>query len=154
MADLPLTLACGAYDHTQALQDGTVKPDGIELTYLARLPLEIFSRMLRYQEFDVAELSFTSYLALLDRGDCPFVAIPVFPSRVFRHSYIFINTERGIAGPADLAGKRGGVPDYGMAAAVYVRGLLQHEYGVRPSDVEWVQGGGRVSRARCPPACA
>jgi 4,5-dihydroxyphthalate decarboxylase len=151
MADLRLTLACGAYDHTLALQDGSVKPDGIELTYLARLPLEIFARMLLHQEFDVSEMSLTTYVALLDRGDCPFVAIPVFPSRVFRHGYIFVNTERGIERPADLAGRRGGVPDYGMAAAVWVRGLLQHEYGVRPSQVEWVQGGAARLERPLPP---
>jgi 4,5-dihydroxyphthalate decarboxylase len=151
MADLQLTLACAPYDHTLALQDGAVKPNGIELTYLARLPLEIFARMLQYQEFDVSELSITSYVRLLDAGDCPFVALPVFPSRVFRHGYIFVNTQRGIAGAADLAGKRGGVPDYGMAAAVYVRGLLEHEYGVKPSQVEWVQGGAAPPPEALPP---
>lgn len=150
MGDLSLTLACGPYDRTLALQDGSVKPDGIELTYLARQPAEIFWRMLRYREFDVSELSLSNYVSLMDGGDCPFVAIPVFPSRVFRHGYIFINTERGIHAPADLAGRRGGVPDYTMTAAVYARGMLEHEYGVRPSQVRWVQG--RADRiARRPP---
>src|SRR6202008_4605852 len=73
-------------------------------------------------------------------GNAPFIAIPVFPSRVFRHGYFFINTEKGIKSPADLKGKRGGVPEYSMTAAVYMRGLMQHEFGVKPSDVEWVQG--------------
>jgi 4,5-dihydroxyphthalate decarboxylase len=139
MGDLRLTLACGPYDRTLALQNGTVKPDGIELTYLPLQPAEIFWRMLQYQEFDVSELSLSNYTTLLDAGECPFVAIPVFPSRVFRHGYFFINADAGIQGPADLAGKRGGVPEYSMTAAVYGRGLLEHEYGVRPSQVEWVQ---------------
>jgi 4,5-dihydroxyphthalate decarboxylase len=139
MADLRLTLACGPYDRTQALADGTIKPDGIELTYVARQPAEIFWRMLQYQEFDVSELSLSNYTSLVDAGSPPFIAIPVFPSRVFRHGYIFINTDKGINAPADLIGKRGGVPEYTMTAAVYIRGLLEHEYGVRPSQVEWVQ---------------
>lgn len=139
MADLQLTLACGPYDRTLALQDGSIKPDGIELTYVARQPAEIFWRMLRYQEFDVSELSLSNYTSLVDAGDCPFVAIPVFPSKVFRHGFIFINTEKGIEKPADLVGKRAGVPEYTMTAAVYARGMLEHEYGVRPSQVEWLQ---------------
>jgi 4,5-dihydroxyphthalate decarboxylase len=140
LADLRLTLACGPYDRTLALQDGSIKPDGIELTYVARQPAEIFWRMLQYQEFDVSELSLSNYTTLVDRGDAPFIAIPVFPSRVFRHGYLFVNTERGIKEPRDLIGKRGGVPEYTMTAAVYARGMLEHEYGVKPSDVEWVQG--------------
>jgi 4,5-dihydroxyphthalate decarboxylase len=148
MVDLHLTLACGPYDRTQALQDGTIKPDGIELTYLARQPAEIFWRMLQYQEFDVSELSLSNYTTLVDRGNAPFIAIPVFPSRVFRHGYIFVNTNSGIKEPRDLIGKRGGVPEYTMTAAVYARGMLEHEYGVRPSDVEWVQGRAeRITRA-------
>ena len=140
MADLNLSLACGPYDRTAALQVGAIKPDGIELTYIARQPAEIFWRMLQFQEFDVSELSLSNYVTLVDRGDAPFIAIPVFPSRVFRHGYIFINTNKGIKSAADLIGKRGGVPEYTMTAAVYIRGLLEHEYGVRPSQVEWVQG--------------
>lgn len=140
MADLRLTLACGPYDRTLALQDGSVKPDGIELTYVARQPAEIFWRMLQYREFDVSELSLSNYVSLVDTGQCPFIAIPVFPSRVFRHGYIFINTGSGIRAPADLAGRRGGVPEYTMTAAVYIRGMLEHEYGVRPTQVEWIQG--------------
>ena len=139
MADLHLSLACGPYDRTLALQDGSVRPDGIQLTYVAREPAEIFWRMLQYREFDVSELSLSNYTSLVDAGQAPFIAIPVFPSRVFRHGFIFINTHSGIQSPADLAGKRGGVPEYTMTAAVYARGLLEHEYGVRPSQVEWVQ---------------
>src|SRR5207244_8755399 len=106
MPDLRLTLACGPYDRTLALQDGTIKPDGIELTYVARQPAEIFWRMLQFQEFDVSELSLSNYTSLVDAGSCPFIAIPVFPSKVFRHGFIFINTEKGIDTPRDLIGKR------------------------------------------------
>ncbi len=140
MADLRLTFACGPYDRTQALRDGTIKPEGIEITYLPLQPAEIFWRMLQYKEFDVSEMSLSNYTTLVASGASPFMAIPVFPSRVFRHGYFFINTKKGISSPADLKGKRGGVPEYSMTAAVYMRGLLQHEYGIKPSDIEWVQG--------------
>jgi len=140
MANLRLTLACGPYDRTQGLRDGTIAPEGIELNYLTLQPAEIFWRMLQYREFDVSEMSLSNYTTLVSTGNSPFIAIPVFPSRVFRHGYFFINPSKGIAKPADLNGKRGGVPEYSMTAAVYMRGLLQHEYGVKPSDVEWVQG--------------
>jgi 4,5-dihydroxyphthalate decarboxylase len=148
MANLRLTLACGPYDRTQALRDGTITPEGIELNYINLQPAEIFWRMLQYQEFDVSEMSLSNYTSLVSGGNAPFLAIPVFPSRVFRHGYFFINTKKGIEKPADLAGKRGGVPEYSMTAAVYMRGLLQHEYGVKPNQVEWVQGrADRLGRA-------
>jgi 4,5-dihydroxyphthalate decarboxylase len=151
MADLKLTLACGPYDRTLALQDGSIKPDGIELTYVARQPAEIFWRMLQYREFDVSELSLSNYTSLVDAENPPFIAIPVFPSRVFRHGYIFINNTKGIKAAADLVGKRGGVPEYTMTAAVYIRGLLEHEYGVRPNQVEWVQGREERIQRKLPP---
>src|SRR5579872_7377145 len=140
MANLRLTLACGPYDRTQALRDGTIRPEGIELTYLTLQPAEIFWRMLQFREFDISEMSLSNYTSLVSGGNSPFIAIPVFPSRVFRHGYFFINTKKGIKRPEDLAGRRGGVPEYSMTAAVYMRGLLQHEYGIRPSSIEWVQG--------------
>ena len=140
MANLRLSLACGPYDRTQALIDGTVRPEGIDLNYIALQPAEIFWRQLQYGEFDACEMSMSNYTMLASRGDAPYVAIPVYPSRVFRHGYFFINTDKGISGPEDLAGKWGGVPEFSMTAAVYMRGLLEHEYGVKPSDVEWVQG--------------
>ena len=140
MAKLRLTLACGPYDRTQALRAGTIAPDGIELNYITLQPAEIFWRMLQYREFDVAEMSLSNYTTLVSQGDPPFIAIPVFPSRVFRHGYFFVNPDKGIGHPRDLAGKRGGVPEYSMTAAVYMRGLLQHEYGVLPKQIEWVQG--------------
>jgi len=140
MAKLRLTLACGPYDRTQALAEGTIAPEGIELVYIALQPAEIFWRMLQFRDFDVAEMSLSNYTSLVSQGDAPFVAMPVFPSRVFRHGYFFINADAGIREPRDLVGKRGGVPEYSMTAAVYMRGLLQHEYGVQPRDITWVQG--------------
>jgi 4,5-dihydroxyphthalate decarboxylase len=140
MANLRLNFACGPYDRTQALRDGTIRPDGIELNYLALQPAEIFWRMLQFKEFDASELSLSNYTTLVSEGQPPFIALPAFPSRVFRHGYFFINTAKGIQSGADLKGKRGGVPEYSMTAAVYMRGLMQHEFGVKPSDVEWVQG--------------
>lgn len=140
MTNLRLNLACGPYDRTQALIDGSIQPEGIDLNYISLQPAEIFWRQLQYNEFDVCEMSLSNYTMLTARPNSPYIAIPAFPSRVFRHGYFFINTEKGIETPADLAGKRGGVPEYSMTAAVYMRGLLQHEYGVRPEQVEWVQG--------------
>jgi 4,5-dihydroxyphthalate decarboxylase len=149
--NLRLTFACGPYDRTQALRDGTVRPEGIDLNYVTLQPAEIFWRMLQYKEFDASEMSLSNYATLVSGGNAPFIAIPVFPSRVFRHGYFFINTTKGIAQPGDLKGKRGGVPEYSMTAAVYMRGLLQHEYGVKPSDVEWVQGRADRLGHRLPP---
>jgi 4,5-dihydroxyphthalate decarboxylase len=140
MTRIQLTLACGNYDRTNALALGDVEPEGIELNYL-RLPVEeTFWRMLRHREFDVAEMSLSSYLMHRSRTD-DFIAIPVFPSRCFRHSCIFIHAGSGIEQPSDLAGKRVGVPEYQMTAPLWQRALLQHEYGVPPSTIQWFQGG-------------
>ena len=95
-------------------------------------PAEIFWRQLQYQEFDASEMSLSNYTSLVSTGKSPFIAIPVYPSRVFRHGYFFVNTGKGIKSGADLKGKRGGVPEYSMTAAVYMRGLMQHEFGVKP----------------------
>ena len=140
MAKLRLNFACGPYDRTQALRDGTIQVEGVDLTYLNMQPAEIFWRMLQYNEFDACEMSLSNTTTMMSGPNPPFIAIPVYPSRVFRHGYFFINTDKGIKSGADLKGKRGGVPEYSMTAAVYMRGLMQHEFGVKPSDVEWVQG--------------
>ncbi len=140
MANLRLSLACGPYDRTQAIIDGNIRPEGIDLNYVPLQPAEIFWRQLQFNEFEACEMSLSNYVMLLSRPNPPCIAIPVFPSRVFRHGYFFINTDKGIKGPEDLVGKRGGVPEYSMTAAVYMRGLLQHEYGVTPDQVEWLQG--------------
>ena len=141
MEKVRLTLACWDYDRTRALQDGRVRVEGVELTYLPLLVEETFWRMLRYQEFDVAELSMGSYLMARDKGSPRFVAIPVFPSRAFRHSYIYVNTNSGIQEPKDLRGKRMAVPEYQITMAIWARGILQHDYGVKPEDMKWFTGG-------------
>ncbi len=140
MANLRLSLACGPYDRTQAIIDGIVKPEGIDLTYLPLQPAEIFWRMLQYKEFDVSEMSMSNYTSTLMLDNPPFIAIPVFPSRVFRQGYFFYNPKSGIKSPKDLEGRRVGVPEYSMTAAVYMRGLLQHEYGVDLKSITWLQG--------------
>src|SRR3989441_2861130 len=136
-----LTLACGRYDRTQALLDGRVRIEGVdELTYLALRPGETFWRMLNHEEFDASEMSLSSYGILRSEGDTRFIAIPVFPSRVFRHNAIYLPMNSRIQAPADLKGKRIGVGDYQMTAAVWTRGFLQHEYGVQPRELEWIVG--------------
>ena len=138
---LRITLAAGHYDRTEALRDGRVRPEGIDLTYLMLPVEEIFWRMAQYREFDASEFSLGGYLVRRGRGADDLIAIPVFPSRFFRHSGIFVHAGAGIERPQDLRGKRVGVPEYPMTAAVWVRGILSDDYGVRPEDVEWVQGG-------------
>ena len=140
MATLTLTLACGDYDRTLALRTGAVRPDGVELKVLALEPEEMFYRMARRRDFDVAEFSLATYTVLRGRGE-PLVAIPVFPSFAFRHSAIFVRDDAGIREPRDLVGKRVGVPKYHMTAAVWVRGILEDEYGVSPNDLHWFEGG-------------
>ncbi|MGH7845495.1 MAG: ABC transporter substrate-binding protein [Candidatus Binatia bacterium] len=147
-----LTLACWDYDRTRALETGSVQVEGVDLTYLPLRVEETFWRMLRYQEFDAAEMSFGSYLLSRDRGQPRFVAIPVFPSRAFRHSCIYVNTEAGIREPKDLIGKRVGVPEYQITMAIWARGILQHEYGVAPRQMRWFTGGeehpGRIDKVK------
>jgi 4,5-dihydroxyphthalate decarboxylase len=140
MPNLKLTLACGRYDRTQPLIDGRVAPQGVDLTFLPLNPGETFYRMLNYGEFDVSEMSLSSYTILRSEGDTRFVAIPVFPSRIFRHSAVYLRADSPIEKPQDLAGKRVGVGDYQMTAAVWVRGFLMHEYGIHPKDINWVSG--------------
>jgi len=136
-----LTIACGRYDRTQALIDGRVKPEGVDqLTYLALRPGETFWRMLNHEEFDASEMSLSSYTILRSEDDTRFIAIPVFPSRVFRQNALYVRADSPLRGPADLKGKRIGVGDYQMTAAVWLRGFLQHEYGVLPRDLTWVIG--------------
>lgn len=141
MPPLPITFACGDYDRMRALKDGIVQVEGVQLTYVALPPEEIFWRMLKYREFDASEMSLGNHIMATARGTSPFVAIPVFPSRLFRHSFIFSNVRRHISRPQDLAGKRVGVPEYHMTALVWMRGMLRHEYGVQPRDMHWVLAG-------------
>jgi ABC-type nitrate/sulfonate/bicarbonate transport system substrate-binding protein len=141
MPRLPLTFASCRYDRVEALRTGEVQPDGIELKMqMFAAGREIFDRMVGAREFDLAELSGSEFISLMGRGDCPFVALPVFPSRVFRHGYIFVNTRAGIRTAKDLEGKRVGVPLYTQTAAIWVRGHLMHQYGVDLGTIRWVQG--------------
>ena len=136
-----LTLACGRYDRTQALIDGRVQIEGVdELTYLALRPGETFWRMLNHEEFDVSEMSLSSYTISLFRDNPAFIAIPVFPSRSFRHSGIFIHTGSGILEPKDLIGKRVGNPEFQLTAVVWIRGILSDEYDVPVSSVQYFTG--------------
>ncbi len=140
MAKLKLTLACGDYDRTRRLKDGTVSPEDVELTVLNLPPEETFYRMGRFREFDVSEFSLSTYTVLRGRGE-PLVAIPVFPSFMFRHSSIYVNANAGIRAPQELRGKRVGVPKYHMTAAVWIRGILEDEYRVAPKELLWFEGG-------------
>jgi len=141
MPKLRLTLACWNYDRTRALLEDRVPIEGIELNYL-NLPVEeTFFRMLRHREFDIAELSLSSYTVSLFKEPSPFIAIPVFPSRFFRHSCIYIHAGSGIREPRDLAGKRVGNPEYQMTAPVWIRGILSDEYGVPVSSPLYLSGG-------------
>lgn len=138
--NLELTIACRAYDRIAALRDGRVQPEGIDLRIIPLVVEETFWRQLHHVEFDASELSFSSYTISRSRGELPLLAIPVFPSRYFRHSCIFVNPDR-IKRPEDIKGRRMGVPEYQMTAAVWIRGMLADEYGVQPRDVEWFSGG-------------
>jgi 4,5-dihydroxyphthalate decarboxylase len=151
MGKLAITVACGNYDRIRAIQDGRVNIEGCDINFLNLDPEELFFRAYRNQEFDVCELSMSSYLLSLSRGvRTPYVAIPVFISRTFRHSAIYIRTDRGINRPEDLKGKKVGVPEYQVTAALWARALLDEEYGVSPWDFEWFQGGleqpGRIEK--------
>lgn len=133
---LQITIACGDYDRTHPLIDGSVQPEGLKLNWLVLPHLEIWTRMLNYYDFDASEISLSSYLIARTMGK-PLTAIPVFPARAFRHSYVFINTKSGIREPKDLIGKRVGLAEFQQTATVWVRGTLQHEYGVKLDDIEW-----------------
>lgn len=151
MAKLRLTLACGDYDRTRALEEGAIQPDGIELTYL-RLPVEeTFFRMLRHREFEIAEMSLSSYVASLQADPPPFVAVPVFPSRMFRHGSIYLHTGAGITTAADLCGKTVGTPEYQLSASVWIRGILADHHDVPVDSVTYCTGGqeapGRIEKA-------
>ena len=146
-----LTVACGRYDRTQALIDGRVRIEGVDqLNYLALRPGETFWRMLNHGEFDASEMSLSSYTILRSEGDTRFIAIPVFPSRIFRHSALYVRSDASIESPEDLKGKRVGVGDYQMTAAVWVRGFLAHDYAVKPEEIVWVTG--KPIRSIKPPA--
>ena len=149
---LKLSLSVCDYDRTRAIFDGRAPIEGCDVTAINLEPEESFHRAFKFAEFDVTEVSMSSYTMTTARGDAHYIAIPAFVSRLFRHSSIYIRTDRGIARPQDLKGKTIGLPEYQMTANVWVRGILQDEYGVKPSDIKWRRGGleeaGREERAR------
>src|SRR5712691_4222068 len=152
---LPLTFACGLYDRMLRLYTGEVAPAGIDLKFLANdEPRDIFDRMGGKLEFDASEMSSSEFISAFGAGQSRFVAIPVFASRVFRHGFIFFNRKSGIRTPRDLEGRRVGVPLYTMSAAIWIRGLLQHECGVDLSNIRWVQGALKKAGAHGQPTVA
>src|SRR5215831_3728332 len=153
MARIAITLACGDSDRTRALADGRVNVEGVELTMLALSPEETFFRMVRFEEFDVAELSLSTFV-LTTQQDAPFVAIPVYPSRAFRHNGIYVHSGSGIESPEQLTGRRVGVAEYQLTANVWIRGILAEYHGVPVNSVCYVTGGllqsGRQEKAAIP----
>jgi 4,5-dihydroxyphthalate decarboxylase len=149
---LRLTFACWDYDRTRALADDSVRPDGIDLTYLSLPVEETFFRMMRNAEFDASEMSLSSYVASLNAPAPRFIAIPAFPSRFFRHSCIFVSAKGGVRRPEDLKGRRVGVPEYQMTAPVWIRGILADDHGVAATDYEHLSGGeeepGRIDKLK------
>ncbi len=153
MSLLNVTFACNRYDRTTPLADGTVKPRGIDLNVLLLGGVEqVFWRMLMHQEFDASEMSLSSYLMTRDRGQDELIAIPVFLSRVFRHSCIFVREDSKLEDPKQLIGATVGVPEYQMTAAVWAKAILLDEYGVHPRDIIWRNGGldqpGRIEKLK------
>src|SRR3974390_2284832 len=140
MAKLNLSVAVGDYDRTRALIDGTVQIDGVDPVYMTLVPEEIFFRAFRAAEFDICELSLSSYTVKTAQGNCPYIAVPAFVSRAFRHTSIYVRTDR-IKKPEDLKGRKVGVPEYQLTANVWARAVLEDDYGVKRSDIHWIRGG-------------
>src|ERR1700712_120056 len=140
MAKLKLSVAVGPYDRTRALIDGSVQIDGVDPICMTLPPEEIFFRAFRNAEFDICELSLSSFTVKTANGDCPYVGVPAFVSRAFRHTSMYVRTDR-IKKPADLKGKKFGLPEYQLTANVWARAILQDDHGVNPSDITWVRGG-------------
>ena len=141
VSKLRINFACWEYDRTEALRSGKIQPDGIDLNYMILPVQETFFRMLKYLEFDASEMSFASYVLSLENEKKPLVAIPVFPSKLFRHSAIYVNVNSGIEEPTDLIGKKVGTPEWQLTATVWVRGILSDYYGVPLSSVTYFTGG-------------
>jgi 4,5-dihydroxyphthalate decarboxylase len=150
MAKLDLSIAIGDYDRTRPLADEAVHIDGVNPTFSLLVPEEIFFRAFRYVEFDVCELSLSSFSVKTAAKDCPYVGVPVFPSRAFRHTSVVIRNDRNIKKPEDLKGRRIGIPEYQLTANVWMRAILDDEHGVPPSAITWVRAGydepGRVEK--------
>jgi 4,5-dihydroxyphthalate decarboxylase len=140
-ARLHLTLATTDYDHVRDLVNGVVRAEGIVLTAFVLPVEEIFYRFIKNREWDVSEMSFGKFIGYASQGRSPFVGIPVFPSRVFRHSAFYVRTDRGISTPRDLEGKRVGIPEWAQTAGIYARGFLSETAGVDLGKIQWVQAG-------------
>ncbi|RAI44961.1 ABC transporter substrate-binding protein [Rhodoplanes roseus] len=140
MNPLALSIAVGDYDRTRPLASGAVRIDGVDPLMIFLTPEEIFFRAFRSQDFDVCELSLSSYCVKMANGDSPYVGMPAFLSRAFRHNGLYVRTDR-IKTPQDLKGKKVGVPEYQITANVWARAMLEEDYGVKPSDIRWVRGG-------------
>src|SRR3954452_18291730 len=140
MSKLPLSVALGNYDRARPPFDGTVQSAGVAPVFMQLPPEEIFFRAFRTINFDICELSMSSFTVRAALGDCPYVGVPAFVSRAFRHNSIYVRRDR-IKTPADLKGKRVGLPEYQLTACVWARIMLEDDYGVTPSDVTWVRGG-------------
>jgi 4,5-dihydroxyphthalate decarboxylase len=140
MSKLTLSVAVGPYDRTRALVDGSVAIDGVNAVPMTLSPEEIFFRAFRHAEFDICELSLSSFTVKTAQGNAPYVGVPAFVSRAFRHTAIYVRTDR-IKKPEDLKGKKVGVPEYQLTANVWARAILEDDYGVKPSDIHWVRGG-------------
>jgi 4,5-dihydroxyphthalate decarboxylase len=158
MNKLSLSVAVGNYDRMRPLVDGEVQIDGVAPIFMLQEPEEIFFRAFRHADYDICELSMSSYSVKTAAGTSPYIGVPVFPSRAFRHTSIYVRNDRGIETPADLRGKKIGVPEYQLTANVWARLFLEEDYGLKPSDVTWVRGGyeeaGRVEKItlKLPPA--
>src|SRR6202795_4276463 len=149
MAKLNLSIAVRDYDRTRPLSDGLVQIDGVDPVFMALDPEEIFFRAIRRAEFDICELSMSSFTVKTAQGNCPYVGVPAFVSRAFRHTSIYVRTDR-IKKPADLKGKKVGVPEYQLTANVWARAILEDDHGVKASELQWIRGGltdaGRVEK--------
>jgi|SRR6185503_1059022 4,5-dihydroxyphthalate decarboxylase len=141
MPKLDLSIAVGDYDRVRPLIDGAVGIDGVAPLFMTLEPEEVFFRAFRHAEFDIAELSLSSFTVRTARGDNPYVGVPVFLSRAFRHSGIYVRTDRGIRAPADLKGRKVGLAEYQLTANVWIRAFLDDDFGLTPASVEWVRGG-------------
>ncbi|MEZ2354710.1 ABC transporter substrate-binding protein [Caballeronia sp. RCC_10] len=141
MGKLNLSVAVGNYDRMRPLVDGEVQVDGVDPVFMLQDPEEIFFRAFRHADYDICELSLSSYSVKTAAGTSPYIAVPIFPSRAFRHTSIYVRNDRGIDSPADLKGKRIGVPEYQLTANVWARLFLEEDHGVKASDVTWIRGG-------------
>ena len=152
VSKLQLSLACHISDRTRALRDGSIPIEGVDVNWIAPHVAEIFWRMCQYEEFDISEMSLGAYTTLIGKGNSPFIAIPVFPSRMFRHSGIYVSAKSGIEHPQELIGRRIGIPEYAQTACIWMRGMLHHEHEVAPESVTWIAGGveqpGRKERVK------